>query len=44
MQMFLFFKKGRFVSGITKQERFFGPAPTSQEAITKWAKNNKLIP
>jgi len=43
MQMFLFFKKGRFVSDITKQERFFGSAPTSKEAIAKWAKYNKLI-
>ncbi len=44
MQMFLFFKKGNFVSDITKQERFFGAAPSSKEAITRWAESNKLKP
>jgi hypothetical protein len=44
MQMFLFFKTGLFVSDTTKQEHFFGPAPTAREAITKWAEINKLIP
>ena len=42
MRMFLFFKKGSFVSNITKQEHFFGPAPTSTEAITKWAESKNL--
>ena len=42
MKMFLFFKKGDFVSDITKQEKFFGPAPTSTEAVTRWVKSNKL--
>ncbi len=44
MQMFLFFKKGSFVSDITMQEHFFGTAPSSKEAITRWAESNKLIP
>ena len=44
MQMFLFFKKGIFVSDITKQERFFGRAPSAEEAITRWAESNKLRP
>jgi len=43
MQMFLFFRKGRFVSDITNQERFFGPAPSAQDAIARWAKSNGLI-
>ena len=38
MRMFLFFKKGCFVSDIAKQEHFFGPAPATKEAITKWRK------
>jgi uncharacterized protein YbjT (DUF2867 family) len=42
MQMFLFFKKGGFVSNISKQERFFGAAPTSRDAIGRWA-NHQLI-
>lgn len=42
MKMFLFFKKGSFVSDVTKQERFFGTAPSSKEAITRWADSNKL--
>jgi len=41
-QMLLFFKKGSFVANTTKQERFFGPAPTSIEAITRWAESKKL--
>ena len=44
MQMFLFFKKGSFVSDITEQERFFGRAPSAEEAITRWAESNKLKP
>jgi len=43
MQMFLFFKKGRFVSDNTNQERFFGPAPSSRDVIARWAKANDLI-
>jgi uncharacterized protein YbjT (DUF2867 family) len=43
MQMFLFFRKGSFVSNISKQERFFGPAPISRDAIARWAKSHQLI-
>lgn len=43
IQMFLFFKKGVYVSNISKQEHFFGPAPTSRDAITRWAKHQHLI-
>ncbi len=43
MQMFLFFRKGLYVSNISKQEHFFGPAPTSRDAITRWAKSQQLI-
>ena len=42
MQMFLFFRAGRFVSDTTKQEKFLGPAPTARETITRWADSNKL--
>ena len=42
IQMFLFFRTGRFVSDTTKQERFFGPAPTAQDAITRWASGSGL--
>jgi len=42
IQMFLFFRTGQFVSNTTKQEQFFGPAPTARDAITRWAKLNKL--
>ncbi|MEI7764538.1 MAG: SDR family oxidoreductase [Comamonadaceae bacterium] len=44
IQMFLFFRTGKFVSDTTKQEHFFGPAPTAREAIDKWAASNKLKP
>jgi uncharacterized protein YbjT (DUF2867 family) len=33
IQMFLFFRTGRFVSDTTQQEHFFGPAPTARETI-----------
>ena len=42
VQMFLFFRTGRFVSDTTKQERFFGPAPTARDAITRWASGSGL--
>ncbi|RWP08867.1 SDR family oxidoreductase [Mesorhizobium sp.] len=43
IQMFLFFKKGVYISNISKQEHFFGPAPTSRDAITRWAKSHQLM-
>lgn len=43
MRMFLFFGRGVFVADIARQERFFGPAPTSRDAITRWATANRLI-
>jgi uncharacterized protein YbjT (DUF2867 family) len=43
IQMFLFFRKGVYVSNISKQEHFFGPAPTSRDAIARWAKSQQLI-
>jgi len=44
IRMFLFFRKGQFVSDTAKQGHFFGIAPTAHEAITKWAAINKLKP
>ncbi|MFS7192145.1 SDR family oxidoreductase [Serratia proteamaculans] len=44
IQMFLFFRTGLYVSDISMHERFFGPAPTSRDAITRWARNQQLIP
>lgn len=44
MRMFLFFRTGRFVADVTKQERLLGPAPTARDAITRWAVANKLMP
>ncbi|MCY1559325.1 hypothetical protein D9M68_963490 [compost metagenome] len=43
IQMFLFMKKGVYVSNISKQERFFGPAPSPRDAITRWAMASQLI-
>lgn len=42
IQMFLFFRTGKFVSDLTKQQQFFGPAPTAREAIAGWATRNGL--
>jgi uncharacterized protein YbjT (DUF2867 family) len=44
IQMFLFFRTGLYVSNISKHERFFGPAPTSHDVITRWARDQQLIP
>jgi uncharacterized protein YbjT (DUF2867 family) len=44
IQMFLFFKTGLYVSKLSEHERFFGPAPTARDAITRWARNQQLIP
>jgi len=44
IQMFLFFKTGKFLADTTKQERFFGLAPTALDAVTKWAASNNLMP
>ncbi|MGC0956761.1 SDR family oxidoreductase [Pantoea agglomerans] len=43
IQMFLFFRTGLYVSETSGHERFFGPAPTAHEAITRWARNQQLI-
>lgn len=43
IMMFLFFKKGKFLSDIKLQEKFFGNAPTSQEVIKRWAMKNQII-
>jgi len=43
IKMFLFFKTGLFAANISLQEKFFGPAPTAQNAVIRWAKANGLI-
>lgn len=43
MRMFLFFRRGVFVADTRLQERFFGPAPSSDEAIARWAQANGLL-
>jgi hypothetical protein len=43
IQMFLFLRTGRFLADTTKQERFFGPAPTALDAVTRWATSNNLM-
>jgi uncharacterized protein YbjT (DUF2867 family) len=42
IQMFLFFRTGKFVSDTSKQEQFLGSVPTAREAITRWAQGNGL--
>ncbi|MBT0725577.1 SDR family oxidoreductase [Rosenbergiella sp. S61] len=44
IQMFLFFRTGLYISDVSSHERFFGPAPTARDAITRWARNQQLIP
>lgn len=42
IQMFLFFRTGKFISDTKNQEHFFGTPPTARDAIKKWADLNKL--
>ncbi len=42
LQMFMFFRTGRFIADTARQERFFGPAPSSGEAIARWVRRNGL--
>lgn len=42
LRMFLFLKSGLYVSDITGQERFFGPAPASFDSIRRWAVSKGL--
>ena len=42
MQMFLFFRSGKFVADTRSQERYFGPQPSAREAIARWAASNGL--
>lgn len=42
LRMFLFFRTGQFVADTNQQERFFGPAPTALDVITRWANGNQL--
>ena len=42
IQMFLFFRTGKFISDMKNQEHFFGTPPTARDAIKKWADLNKL--
>jgi uncharacterized protein YbjT (DUF2867 family) len=43
IQMFLFFRTGRFVSDLSQYNRFFGTAPSAKDAIARWASERKLI-
>jgi len=43
MQMFLFFRHGVFVADTALQEHFFGPAPSSSDALARWAQANGLL-
>ena len=43
IKMFLFFKTGHFAADIRHQEKFFGPAPSAQDAVTSWARSNGLM-
>lgn len=44
IQMLLFFRTGLYVSDNSGHKRFFGSAPTSRDAIARWARNQQLIP
>jgi hypothetical protein len=41
--MIPFFREGKYILNITNQERFFGNASLSEDAIKRWAKNANLI-
>lgn len=43
LQMFLFFRTGKFVADTSLQHRFFGPPPSARDAIARWAKRAGLV-
>lgn len=43
LQMFLFFRTGKFVADTSLQRRFFGPPPSARDAIARWAKRAGLV-
>jgi uncharacterized protein YbjT (DUF2867 family) len=43
LQMFLFFRTGKFAADTSLQSRFFGPPPSARDAIARWAKRAGLV-
>ena len=43
LQMFLFFRTGRFVADTTLQRRFLGTPPLARDVLVRWAKREGLI-
>lgn len=43
LQMFLFFRTGKFVADTSLQRRFFGTPPSARDAIARWAKRARLV-
>lgn len=41
--MFAFMRSGVFVSDLTAYHKFFGPSPTMEDALRRWAKEKKLL-
>ncbi len=41
--MFSFMKTGQYVSDLRAHRKFFGPPPTMEDAITRWAKEKGLL-
>jgi uncharacterized protein YbjT (DUF2867 family) len=43
LQMFLFFRTGKFVADTSLQRRFFGQPPSARDAIARWAMRAGLV-
>lgn len=43
LQMFLFFRTGKFAADTSLQHRFFGTPPSARDAIARWAKRAGLV-
>jgi len=43
ISMMLFFRLGKFVSNLETHSKFIGESPSSRDAITRWAKQQKLL-
>lgn len=43
LQMFLFFRTGKFLADTSLQRRFFHPPPSARDAIARWAKRKGLV-
>lgn len=43
VRMFLFFRRGTYVSDTSARDAIFGPSPTARDAVSRWARAKGLV-